>query len=228
MKGLVIIYYFSPVTYFRSLQCFHLLVAIARPIDFQSARINRMSFKIETERLVLRDVTERDMPTLIEQAREPEARGGILAYQADDRYNRVCLMAAIEWARVERRENYTLAVVRREDGALVGNCSIANVRPETIEAALGWHYGVKYWGRGYATEAARALLYVGFQIGGVAEIYADCFADNRASIRVMEKIGMTARENLKLFNQIRGMSYGEKRATVRYTISRGEWHSSKL
>ena len=184
-----------------------------------------MPFQLETERLILRDLTEADVPTLLAQAREPEARGGILAYQADERYNRVCLMTAIQWASVERRENYTLTVVRKADGAIVGSCSIANVRRGTIEAVLGWHYGVRYWGRGYATEAARALLYIGFEIGGVAEIYADCFADNAASIRVMEKIGMTARENLKLFNKIRGLSYGEQRPTVRYTISRDEWAS---
>ena len=182
-----------------------------------------MAFRIETERLILRDVTEADVPVLIEQAREPAARRGILAYQADERYNRVCLMAAIQWASVEHRENYTLAVARREDGAIVGSCSIANVRPGTIEAVLGWHYGVRYWGRGYATEAAKALLYIGFAIGDVREIYADCFADNYASIRVMEKIGMRARENLKLFDEIRGWSYGERRPAVRYTISRDEW-----
>jgi RimJ/RimL family protein N-acetyltransferase len=182
-----------------------------------------MNFQLQTERLILRDVREADLPVLIAQAREPEARGGILAYQGDERYNQVLLRVAIAEGLNEPRFNYTLAVERKRDGAVIGSCSIANVRAGTIEAALGWHYGVKYWGRGYATEAARGLLYIGFEIGDVKEIYADCFADNRASIRVMEKIGMKTRENLRLFNQIRGWSYGEKRPTVRYTISRREW-----
>src|SRR5829696_4092491 len=108
-----------------------------------------MSFQIETERLVLRDVREADLPALLAQAAEPEARGGILAYQADERYNRVCLMAAIQWARVVNRQNYTLSVVRKRDDALVGNCSIAHVKPESIECALGWHYGFEFWGKGY-------------------------------------------------------------------------------
>ncbi|HEY0459023.1 MAG TPA: GNAT family N-acetyltransferase [Pyrinomonadaceae bacterium] len=184
-----------------------------------------MSFQIETERLVLRDVREADLPVLLAQAAEPEARGGILAYQADERYNRVCLMAAIQWARVVNRQNYTLSVLRKRDDALVGNCSIAHVKPESIECALGWHYGFEFWGKGYATEAARALLYVGFAIGHVAEIYADCFVDNRASIRIMEKIGMRSTRTLRLFNQIRGWSYGENRPTVRYTISRNDWRA---
>jgi len=182
-----------------------------------------MSFQIETERLILRDVREADLPVLIAQAQEPEAQEGILDYQGDARYNQVLLRVAIAESLNEPRFNYTLSVERKSDGALVGSCSIANVRPQTIEAALGWHYGVKYWGNGYATEAARGLLYIGFAIGETAEIYADCFADNRASIRVMEKIGMKTRENLRLLNQIRGWSYGEKRATVRYTISRRDW-----
>jgi [ribosomal protein S5]-alanine N-acetyltransferase len=115
--------------------------------------------------------------------------------------------------------------VRKSDRALIGSCSIANARRESIEAALGWHYGRRYWGNGYATEAARALLYIGFELHRAAEIYADCFADNAASIRIMEKIGMTSRPNLRLFDQIRGWSYGEKRPTVRYTISRNEWEA---
>jgi [ribosomal protein S5]-alanine N-acetyltransferase len=186
-----------------------------------------MSFQIETERLILRDVREADLPVLMAQAVEPEARRGLLAYQAGADYNRVLLRAAIAEARNRRRENYTLAVVLKSDRSLIGSCSIANVKAESIETALGWHYGHKYWGHGYATEAARALLYIGFAIGRAAEIYADCFADNLASIRVMEKIGMTSRRNLALFNQIRGWSYGEKRPTVRYTISRNEWLAGK-
>jgi RimJ/RimL family protein N-acetyltransferase len=186
-----------------------------------------MSFQIETERLILRDVREDDLPVLIAQAVEPEARAGILAYQADPNYNRMCLLSAIEWAKAARREQYTLSVVRKDDRAIVGNCSIANVRAESIETSLGWHYGRRFWGKGYATEAARVLLYIGFAVGGVREIYADCFAENIASRRIMEKIGMTSRANLELFNQIRGWSYGESRPTVRYIISRNEWLAKK-
>jgi [ribosomal protein S5]-alanine N-acetyltransferase len=182
-----------------------------------------MSFRIATTRLILRDVREDDLPVLIAQGTEHAARRGILAYQADENYNRACLLAAISEARKARRVNYTLAVVLKSDNSLIGSCSIANVTDDSIETALGWHYGVKYWGNGYATEAARALLYIGFAIGRAAEIYADCFADNFASIRVMEKIGMTTRGNLTLLNQIRGWSYGEKRPSVRYLISRNQW-----
>lgn len=182
-----------------------------------------MSFQIETERLILRNVIEADLPVLLAQAGEPEARRGILAYQADEQYNRACLLSAIEWSKFAKREQYTLTVVRKTGDAIIGSCSIANVKKDSIESALGWHYGRAFWGKGYGTEAARVLLYIGFGIGHVKEIYADCFADNLGSRRIMEKIGMTSCPKLRLFNQIRGWSYGENRPTVRYTISREEW-----
>jgi [ribosomal protein S5]-alanine N-acetyltransferase len=182
-----------------------------------------MSFQIATERLILRDVRAEDLPVLLEQAAEPAARSGILAYQADEEYNRKYFVRAIAEGKFAKRENYTLSVTLKAGAPLIGSCMIHNVRPGSIETSLGWHYGSAFWGHGYATEAARVLLHIGFRLGDAAEIYADCFADNRASIRVMEKIGMTTRQTLGLLNTIRGWSYGETRPAVRYTISRDQW-----
>lgn len=182
-----------------------------------------MSFQLETERLVLRDVREADLRVLLAQAREPEARGGILSFQANELYNRNYLEKAISQARFKQREFYALSVILKTGGDLIGTCNITEVRRGSIETNLGWHYGSRYWGSGYATEAARALLYIGFEIGRVNEIFADCFADNPASIRVMEKIGMTTRPVLNLFDALRGTSYGERRMVVRYVITRGDW-----
>jgi len=186
-----------------------------------------MNFRIETERLILRDVRMSDLPVLLAQAAEPEARRNILAYQGDEHYNRLTLINAIGAAKVSPRENYTLSVVLKNDRSLIGNCTIADVKAKSIETVIGWHYGHAFRKRGYATEAARALLYIGFALNDVAEIYADCFIGNLASRRVMEKIGMTMRRNLGLFNLIRGWSYGEHKPTVRYIIAREEWERIK-
>lgn len=56
---------------------------------------------------------------------------------------------------------------------------------------IGWRLAAEHWGRGYATEAARAALTFGFESAALAEIVALTVPDNRRSIRVMEKIGMT-------------------------------------
>jgi RimJ/RimL family protein N-acetyltransferase len=182
-----------------------------------------MSFQIETERLRLRDVREDDLEILIAQSAEIEGRRGILSYQADEGYNRRVLMNALAQAKFPQRDAYTLSVELKNNQTLIGSCNIVNARRDSIETNIGWHYGSKFWGNGYGTEAARALLYIGFARRGAAEIFADCFADNRASIRVMEKIGMKSSRNLGLFNAIRGSSYGEKRPAVRYIISKEKW-----
>lgn len=56
---------------------------------------------------------------------------------------------------------------------------------------IGWRLAVDYWGRGYATEAARAALACGFDELGLEEIVAMTVPANTRSRRVMEKLGMT-------------------------------------
>ena len=55
---------------------------------------------------------------------------------------------------------------------------------------MGYWVGAPYWGRGYCTEAARAILRYGFEELGLHRIHAQHFARNPASGRVMQKIGM--------------------------------------
>lgn len=182
-----------------------------------------MSFQRETERLIVRDVREDDIPIIIEQFAEPEARKNILSFQQDENYNKKNLAYAIAWAKHPQREHYKLSVTLKRNETLIGTCTINNVKPKCYETAIGWHYGHRYRGNGYATEAARELLRIGFELNNVSEIYADCFVGNQASIRIMEKIGMSSRLNFELFNVIRGWSYGEHKPTVRYVISKRQW-----
>ena len=55
---------------------------------------------------------------------------------------------------------------------------------------IGWRLAAEHWGRGYATEAARAALAYGFERLGLAEIVSFTTANNARSRRVMEKLGM--------------------------------------
>jgi ribosomal-protein-alanine N-acetyltransferase len=55
---------------------------------------------------------------------------------------------------------------------------------------IGWRLAAEHWGRGYATEAARAALAYGFERLGLAEILSFTTANNARSRRVMEKLGM--------------------------------------
>lgn len=69
--------------------------------------------------------------------------------------------------------------------------------PEDDRADLGYWLGVPYWGQGYATEAATAVLAFGFDAWNLHRITGNCFSRNPASARVLQKIGMTHEGRLR-------------------------------
>jgi RimJ/RimL family protein N-acetyltransferase len=81
------------------------------------------------------------------------------------------------------------AITLRESGELVGAIGI-DVEERHARAELGYWIGVPYWGRGYATEAATAVVAHAFDDLGLNRVYAYHFTTNPASGRVLQKIGM--------------------------------------
>ena len=102
-----------------------------------------------------------------------------------------------------QRREVVLAVVRKEDGALLGACGLV-LSPEHRRGELGYWVGKAYWGQGYCTEAARALVEYGFRTLGLERIYAQHFSRNPASGRVMQKLGMRHEGHLRHHIQKRG------------------------
>jgi RimJ/RimL family protein N-acetyltransferase len=82
-----------------------------------------------------------------------------------------------------------LAIRLRSDGRLCGGVGL---HPETPHhhAELGYWIGVPYWGNGYATEAAKAVVRYGFEHLKLNRIFAHHFKHNPASGKVLRKIGM--------------------------------------
>ena len=86
-----------------------------------------------------------------------------------------------------RLVNY--AITLRPDGHLIGAVGLVIVRVHD-RAELGYWIGTRWWNRGFATEAARAIIRYGFDDLGLHRIEAEHFARNPASGRVMLKCGM--------------------------------------
>lgn len=81
------------------------------------------------------------------------------------------------------------AVTNRADGALMGHAGLYHI-DGTAVIEIGYALGEAYWGQGYATEAARAVLCFAFTRAALPRIVAVAFPQNIASLRVMQKIGM--------------------------------------
>jgi len=97
-------------------------------------------------------------------------------------------------------ERLAKTLVVERDGVVVGDLMLtvedgwaqAEVadRARGVQAELGWVIDPAHAGQGFATEAARALLRICFEDLGLRRVIAQCFADNVASWRLMEKLGM--------------------------------------
>lgn len=77
----------------------------------------------------------------------------------------------------------------KSDGGIAGFCGIQPL-DSTEEIEIGWWLARRHWGAGIATEAAREVMRDGFERVGLERIVAIARAENAASLRVMEKIGM--------------------------------------
>jgi ribosomal-protein-alanine N-acetyltransferase len=101
------------------------------------------------------------------------------------------------------------------DGEIRGQCGLRYV-DEVDETEILYAYSRSSWGRGLATEAARATLAFGFEQSSLQRIVAYAVPDNAASTRVMEKLGMHREGTDRLWDM----------DLVRYAIGRKEWEGS--
>lgn len=119
----------------------------------------------------------------------------------------------------DRGDLLALAVTTMVDG-LIGSIGLNLSRVQVHEhAELGYWIGKPYWGRGYASEASAAVLAYAFTELRLHRIYAEHFPRNRASGRVLQKIGMTHEGRLR--EQFKRMGVFED--VEMYGILRHEW-----
>src|SRR5437762_3334688 len=143
------------------------------------------SHAIQTDRLDLRTFVESDIPELVPLigAREVAVTTLRIPHPYEERHAKEFLASAIE-------ENELRLVIRlRRDGRLCGGIGL-HPDDQHQRAELGYWIGVPFWGSGYATEAAQAVVRYGFEELKLNRIYAAHFSGNDASGRVLQKLGM--------------------------------------
>jgi RimJ/RimL family protein N-acetyltransferase len=102
---------------------------------------------------------------------------------------------AEQWIRTiqskfENGEAIVWAITGKQDNQLMGAIGL-EIHQVHESAELGYWIGKPFWGQGYCTEAARAVVHYGFEQRRLNRIKAHHFATNPASGRVMRKIGMS-------------------------------------
>jgi ribosomal-protein-alanine N-acetyltransferase len=145
--------------------------------------------ELRTARLLLRSLEREDIPAIVRLAgaREISSMTAQIPHPYSEQDGEDFLARASEEFRSGLSVSFAVCISpgRELCGAVGLNITAAHQRAE-----LGYWIGLPYWGHGYATEAARAVLVLGFETLLLNRIYAFRFAENAASGRVLEKIGM--------------------------------------
>ncbi len=146
--------------------------------------------QIETERLILRDFKDTDWQVMAAYWGDPRYQQFYPVVEDVEGMVRQLVAMFVEAQGDEPRQRWQLAVVRKDDGHMIGNCGIRVNAPEHREANIGYELNPDEWGQGFATEAATAMLRFGFEDLRMHRIWAECNAENTGSIRVLAKLGM--------------------------------------
>ncbi|MBN9036519.1 MAG: GNAT family N-acetyltransferase [Rhizobiales bacterium] len=141
--------------------------------------------RLETERLVLRGFAPADFPAMAAFFADPVATRFVGGVKSPERAHAILSAFAGEWVLYGLGQ---WAVEEREGGGLAGFVGYINP-PDWPEPEIGWTTFPAYQKRGYASEASRAARAEIVRRGGPARIVSYIDADNRASIRVAEKLG---------------------------------------
>jgi RimJ/RimL family protein N-acetyltransferase len=151
----------------------------------------RPSYPVETARLVLRPFSEGDLEALFAFHSLPEV-ARFLYWEARDREQvRAVLEAKLGQTALEAEgQVLALAVVWREVGTVVGEVSLQWLSRVHRQGEVGFVFHPGYQGRGLATEAAEAMLRLGFEGLGLHRVIGRCDARNLPSARLMERLGM--------------------------------------
>ena len=184
-----------------------------------------LAWPVRTARLTIRPATEDDLDATWQFRRIPEVGEWLTRLPTDrEAYAEQYLDAG--------RLAKTLVVER--DGEVVGDLMLSvedawaqhevRERARGSLAELGWVISPDHAGQGYATEAAAELLRICFEDLGVRRVVAQCLADNLASRRLMERLGMRLEDHAVRESLHRS---GRWIDSMRYAILEEEWRARR-
>ena len=183
-----------------------------------------LTLPVTTERLLLRPFTDADADALFaihgppDNSRflytEPRSRDEI-----PEMIERFKQLSAID----DKHDGVRLAAVLAATGELVGDICLWRVSREHRQGEVGYVLDPAHQGRGYATEAVREMLRIGFEVAGFHRIVGRLDARNTASAAVLERLGMRREAHLRENEFVKGEWADE----LIYAMLAAEWEAHR-
>lgn len=160
---------------------------------------------IQGTKIRLRALEKEDLPRFVGWMNDPETQRFMAV-----RYPLSMTEEETWWQRYQERVNDHIFAIETEDGTYIGNVGLHNVEAENRRAGLGIMIGHKdYWGRGYGTDAIRALLGWAFGYLNLHRVYLTVYDYNQRAIRSYEKCGFQHEGTMRQARYIDGHYYDE-------------------
>lgn len=184
--------------------------------------------QLTTDRLLLRLPVQSDGDAIHNLAKSPEiARTTLTMPHPYHRDMATDFINAIHKA-YDGKTKFTFAIIRRLDQTLLGIIGF-EVEYQHERTEIGYWIGHPYWGNGYATEAAQAVIDFCFNKLDLNRVEASYFAGNKGSERVMQKIGMTheGTSRQSLIREIPALNHRQVHDVHHYAILRQDWQKNQ-
>ncbi|HAC58383.1 MAG TPA: GNAT family N-acetyltransferase [Rhodobiaceae bacterium] len=155
-----------------------------------------ISLPIETPRLIIREFAARDLEAVHAYSALPEVTQFLVWGPNSIAQSKQAIRSFLDDQNDRQRANFDLAVVSRQvtkrgkKPRLIGAVGLKLADQDNRTGEIGYVLHPDFWGQGLALEAARALAHAAFRDLGLQRLVASCDQRNKASARVMEKLGM--------------------------------------
>ncbi|MEI5887862.1 GNAT family N-acetyltransferase [Bacillus albus] len=155
---------------------------------------------IETKRLIIKPYHIFDAKYLYELQKHPETK----RFMPSPEYSLKEIQDIILWSMEMNKKNtvsnivkFNLSIFEKSSQQYIGYCGLGPLDFELISTEMYYALSYDKWGKGYATEATCALLQYAFLKLGINRIVAVVFPKNKASIKVIEKLGFQFKEEIQ-------------------------------
>ncbi|MGI8317080.1 GNAT family N-acetyltransferase [Halobacillus mangrovi] len=173
----------------------------------------------ENERILLREIAPDDWAPLHEIASDEEACKFQPWGPNNEDDSKFFVNQAMRDKQKRHRSRYVFAIVEKKTDQIVGNIEM-NIRDWDGVGEIGFIIHPGQWGKGLATDAALLIMKHSFEKCELHRIAATCSPENKASIKVLEKIGMVKEGVLRQDLLVKG----EWRDSCVYSMLREEWY----
>lgn len=155
---------------------------------------------LQTSRLLLRPFLRSDLDDLATLNGDEEVMKYISPPLSKEQVAGVIDWFAAEW---DRLDYGWFALFERATGGFVGQCGLQCLegKPDADDIEIAFVISKVYWGKGYATEAAQAVLSFGFKEASLERIVAVTMQENTPSQRVLDKLGFKCQGNRALYER---------------------------